>query len=40
MEEKIGTKVNDERVREAIATGATRVATASGALLRETVAGE
>jgi Fe-S oxidoreductase len=28
MEENIGTKVNDERAREAIATGATRVATA------------
>ncbi|NCU82063.1 MAG: (Fe-S)-binding protein, partial [Acidimicrobiia bacterium] len=28
MEEDIGTKVNDERAREAIATGATRVATA------------
>ena len=28
MEESIGTKVNDERAREAIATGATRVATA------------
>jgi Fe-S oxidoreductase/nitrate reductase gamma subunit len=28
MEETIGTKVNDERAREAIATGATRVATA------------
>ena len=40
MEENIGTKVNATRAREAIATGATRVATASGALLRETVAGE
>ena len=28
MEEDIGTKVNDERAREAIATGATRIATA------------
>ena len=28
MEESIGTKVNDERAREAISTGATRVATA------------
>ncbi|HEX2783146.1 MAG TPA: (Fe-S)-binding protein [Ilumatobacteraceae bacterium] len=28
MEETIGTKVNDERAREAISTGATRVATA------------
>ena len=28
MEEKVGTKVNDDRSREAIATGATRVATA------------
>jgi Fe-S oxidoreductase len=28
MEETIGTKVNDARAREAIATGATRVATA------------
>ncbi|MGE0309240.1 MAG: (Fe-S)-binding protein, partial [Acidimicrobiia bacterium] len=28
MEESIGTKVNDERAREAIATGATRIATA------------
>jgi len=28
MEENIGTKVNEERAREAIATGATRVATA------------
>ena len=28
MEENVGTKVNDERAREAIATGATRVATA------------
>ncbi|PHX94411.1 MAG: iron-sulfur protein [Acidimicrobium sp.] len=28
MEEDIGTKINDERAREAIATGATRVATA------------
>jgi Fe-S oxidoreductase len=28
MEETIGTKVNDERAREAINTGATRVATA------------
>jgi Fe-S oxidoreductase len=28
MEENIGVKVNDERAREAIATGATRVATA------------
>ena len=28
MEETIGTKVNDERAREAIATGARRVATA------------
>jgi Fe-S oxidoreductase/nitrate reductase gamma subunit len=28
MEEDIGTKVNDERAREALATGATRVATA------------
>jgi Fe-S oxidoreductase/nitrate reductase gamma subunit len=28
MEETIGTKVNDERAREAIATGATRIATA------------
>jgi Fe-S oxidoreductase len=28
MEESIGTKVNDERAREALSTGATRVATA------------
>jgi Fe-S oxidoreductase len=28
MEESIGTKVNDERAREAISTGASRVATA------------
>ncbi|MEP7047624.1 MAG: heterodisulfide reductase-related iron-sulfur binding cluster [Ilumatobacteraceae bacterium] len=28
MEESVGTKVNDERAREAISTGATRVATA------------
>ena len=28
MEETIGTKVNDERAREAISTGASRVATA------------
>jgi Fe-S oxidoreductase len=28
MEETVGKKVNDERAREAIATGATRVATA------------
>ena len=28
MEETIGTKVNDERAREALATGASRVATA------------
>jgi Fe-S oxidoreductase len=28
MEENVGVKVNDERAREAIATGATRVATA------------
>ena len=28
MEESIGTKVNDERAREAMSTGATRVATA------------
>jgi len=28
MEESIGTKVNDEQAREAISTGATRVATA------------
>ena len=28
MEEDIGTKINDERAREAIATGATRIATA------------
>jgi Fe-S oxidoreductase len=28
MEEDVGTKVNDERAREALATGATRVATA------------
>jgi Fe-S oxidoreductase len=28
MEENVGTKVNDERAREAIATGATRIATA------------
>ena len=28
MEESTGTKVNDERAREAISTGATRVATA------------
>jgi Fe-S oxidoreductase len=28
MEESIGTKVNDERAREALSTGASRVATA------------
>ena len=28
MEESIGTKVNDERAREALSTGATRIATA------------
>jgi Fe-S oxidoreductase len=28
MEESTGTKVNDERAREALSTGATRVATA------------
>jgi Fe-S oxidoreductase len=28
MEENVGAKVNDERAKEAIATGATRVATA------------
>jgi Fe-S oxidoreductase len=28
MEESVGTKVNDERAREALSTGATRVATA------------
>ncbi|TVR27279.1 MAG: (Fe-S)-binding protein, partial [Ilumatobacter sp.] len=28
MEESVGTKVNDERAKEAISTGATRVATA------------
>ena len=28
MEESIGTKVNDERAREALSTGASRIATA------------
>ena len=28
MEESVGTKINDERAREAISTGASRVATA------------
>ena len=33
MEESIGTKVNDERAREAISTGATRVASVSSGIL-------